>query len=286
MANSDGEIPEYSLRARGASKSSSTPWVLTVVALGLAGGAGWLAWDTHGKSSSLTEKATAADSRAVAAESKQKELQAKLDAVQADRDALATAKEDLSKSVASKDEELAKLKGTYDQLQDKLKSELKSGEISLSADGGKLRVGLVDKVLFNSGEAQINKRGDNVLMRVGAILATISDKQIQVSGHTDQLPIGEKRSAQFPSNWELSVARATNVVRFLQDKAGVPGERLMASGYGEYHPVASNKTSAGRARNRRIEILLTPLLQGKAIARSKLKASAAVVDAKPVKRGK
>jgi chemotaxis protein MotB len=123
-------------------------------------------------------------------------------------------------------------------------------------------------------------------MRVGAILAAINDKQIQVSGHTDQLPIGEKRSAQFPTNWELSVARATNVVRFLQEKANVPGDRLVASGYGEFHPVASNKTSAGRARNRRIEILLTPLLEGKAIAKSKLRASAAVVDAKPAKKSR
>jgi chemotaxis protein MotB len=284
MALSDGEIPEYSLRARGA--SSKTPWVVMLLALAAAGGAGWLAWDTHGKSSGLTEKAQSADTRAVAAESKLKELQGKLDAVQSERDALAAAKDDLSKSVQSKDEELARLKGTYDQLQDKLKSELKSGDVSLSADGGKLRVGLVDKVLFNSGEAQLNKRGEGVLMRLGAILATIADKQIQVSGHTDQTPIGEKRSAQFPTNWELSVARATNVVRFLSEKANVPGERLVASGYGEFHPVASNKSSTGRARNRRIEILLTPLLEGKAIARSKLKASAAVVDAKPAKKSK
>jgi chemotaxis protein MotB len=254
-----------------------------VLALAAAGGVGWLWWDGRGERESLAQKDKALDARAVASEGKQKELQAKLDALQTDRDALAAAKDDLSKSVQSKDEELTRVKGTYDQLQDKLKSELKSGDVSLSSDGGKLRVGLVDKVLFNSGEAQLNKRGEGVLMRLGAILATISDKQIQVSGHTDQTPIGEKRSAQFPTNWELSTARATNVVRFLQEKAGVPGERLVASGYGEFHPVASNKSSTGRARNRRIEILLTPLFEGKAIARSKLKTEAAVAAAKPAK---
>jgi chemotaxis protein MotB len=126
-------------------------------------------------------------------------------------------------------------------------------------------------VLFDSGEAQISKRGEGVLGRVGAVLAQIDDKQIQVSGHTDNQPVvGEKLLAQFPSNWELSAARAINVVRFLSEKAGVPPQRVVASSYGEHHPIASNKTPAGRARNRRIEILLTPLLDPKRIARAKL----------------
>jgi len=137
--------------------------------------------------------------------------------------------------------------------------------------GGKLRVDLVDKVLFDSGEAQISKRGEGVLGRVGAVLAQIDDKQIQVSGHTDnQRVIGEKLLSQFPTNWELSSARAVNVVRFLREKANVPAQRLVASGYADLHPIASNKTPAGRARNRRIEILLTPLLDPKRIALSKL----------------
>ncbi len=131
-------------------------------------------------------------------------------------------------------------------------------------------MGLVDKVLFNSGEATVNKRGESVLMKVGSILAGIADRQILVSGHTDITPIGEKRASQFPSNWELSTARATNVVRFLQEKANVPGERLVASGYGEFHPVASNKSSTGRAKNRRIEILLVPTIAPKAIGKAKL----------------
>jgi len=102
----------------------------------------------------------------------------------------------------------------------------------------------------------------------------MDDKQIQVSGHTDRLPISEKLAPQFPSNWELSTARAINVVRFLSEKANVPPQRLVASGYGEYHPIANNKTAAGRAKNRRIEILLTPSLAPKAIAKGKLTAEA------------
>jgi chemotaxis protein MotB len=119
-----------------------------------------------------------------------------------------------------------------------------------------------------------------VLARVGGVLATMDDKQIQVSGHTDSHPISEKLAPQFPTNWELSTARAVNVVRFLQEKANVPAKNLVATGYGEYHPIASNKSSTGRARNRRIEILLTPSLDPKAIAKSKLRVAEAEAQTK------
>jgi chemotaxis protein MotB len=268
----DGEIPEYSLSPRGSGKKGggAGPWVVTLLALCGAGGAVYFALMQHEKQGELASEVEALRPRATDAEAKVKDLTAKLEAAEAERTQLAAAKDELSKNVASKDEELAKLKSTETELRDKLKSELSSGDISLTEDGGKLRVGLVDKVLFNSGEATINKRGENVLMKVGSILANVADRQILVSGHTDITPIGEKRASQFPTNWELSTARATNVVRFLQEKANVPGERLVASGYGEFHPVASNKTSAGRAKNRRIEILLVPTIAPKAIGKAKL----------------
>jgi chemotaxis protein MotB len=267
----DGEIPEYSLAARGASaKSSKAPWVITLLALLGAGGVTFFALGLHEKKAELQREVDKLGPKANEADAKLKDLTAKLEAAEAERAQLAAAKDELSKDVASKDEELAKLKATETQLKDKLKSELSSGDISLTEDGGKLRVGLVDKVLFNSGEATVNKRGETVLTKVGSILAGIADRQILVSGHTDQTPIGEKRASQFPTNWELSVARATNVVRFLQEKANVPGERLVASGYGEFHPVASNKSSTGRAKNRRIEILLVPTMAPKAIGKAKL----------------
>ncbi|MCU1278490.1 MAG: ytxE [bacterium] len=265
----DGEIPEYSLRPRNV-KPSKAPWVMTLLALCGAGAIGFFALGMHEKKAILEREIEKLQPRAAEAEAKAKDLAAKLEAAEAERTQLAAAKEELSKNVASKDEELTKLKATETQLRDKLKVELSSGDISLTEDGGKLRVGLVDKVLFNSGEAAVNKRGENVLLRVGGILAGIADRQILVSGHTDQTPIGEKRASQFASNWELSAARAINVVRFLQDQAKVPGERLVASGYGEFHPVASNKSSAGRAKNRRIEILLVPTMAPKAIGKSKL----------------
>jgi chemotaxis protein MotB len=142
--------------------------------------------------------------------------------LEADKEDLAAAKADLAKSVEAKEGELNALKGTYDSFQEKMKDEIARGEINLEQTGGKLRVGLVDKVLFDSGEADISKRGEDVLARVAEALVGIPDKQIQVSGHTDRTPINSKLVERYPTNWELSVARATHVVRFLAEKVKVP----------------------------------------------------------------
>jgi chemotaxis protein MotB len=264
--------------ARALKPPSRAPWVLLGLTLSLAGFAGYHAYKEMQKSKGEAQTAQAATEKATAdlaaATVAQKDLTDKVDKLEGEKAALTTAKEDLSKEVEAKSGELAQLKGTYDKLEEKMKDEIAKGDISLSQDGGRLRVGLVDKILFDSGEAAVSKRGEEVLSKVGAVLATIDDKQIQVSGHTDRTPISDKLTGQFATNWELSSARAINVVRFLSEKASVPPERLVASGYGEYHPIASNKTASGRARNRRIEILLTPSLAPKAIAKGKLTAVA------------
>lgn len=261
--------------ARALRPPSRAPFVLVGVMMAAAAFGGYRLFQELQKAKAearaATEKAAADVAAATAA---QKELSDKVEKLEAEKAELVSAKEDLSKEVAAKSGELEQLKGTYDKLEEKMKDEIAKGDISLSQDGGRLRVGLVDKILFDSGEAAVSKRGEEVLARVGAVLATIDDKQIQVSGHTDKTPISGKLAGQFPSNWELSTARATNVVRFLSEKAGVPPQRLVASGYAEYHPIASNKTAAGRARNRRIEILLTPSLAPKAIDKGKLTAVA------------
>jgi Flagellar motor protein len=198
-------------------------------------------------------------------------VQDEKDGLEADKAALTAARDNLARSVEEKSSELATLKSTTDKLREKMKDEIAKGDIQLTESGGKLRVGLVDKILFESGEASVSKRGEGVLARVGAVLAGIEDRQIQVSGHTDNTPISDKLKQQYPTNWELSVARATNVVRFLQDKAAVPADRLVASGSGEYQPIASNRTAAGRAKNRRIELLLTPSLAPRPISKAALK---------------
>jgi chemotaxis protein MotB len=223
--------------------------------------------------------------KSAALEAQKVQLEAEKLGLENDKSELEAAKAELSKSVQLKEGELATLKGTYERFREKMKDEIARGDIRLEQSGGKLRVGLVDKLLFDSGEAEISKRGEQVLLRLGEILAGIPDKQIQVSGHTDRAPITGKLVERYPSNWELSTARATQVVRFLCEKANVPPQRLVASGHGEYQPIASNKTPTGRARNRRIEILLTPMLAPKTIAKSKLRAAAEKTPAKTSDKG-
>lgn len=247
---------------------SPLPWMLLLLVIAAAAFGGSKVVDQR---NAARREADAAARQAETTEAARKQLTLRVNELEAEKTELAAVNEELSRDVEAKEGELAQLKETATKLEDQMKEEIAKGDIRLSETGGKLRVDLVDKILFDSGEAQVSKRGEEVLARVGAVLAQIDDKQIQVSGHTDnQRVVGEKLVVQFPSNWELSAARAINVVRFLAEKAGVPAQRLVASGYGEYHPIASNKTPSGRARNRRIEILLTPLLDPKLIARSKL----------------
>lgn len=254
---------------------SRMPWAMAVA---MAATAGYCAYWGLGERAKWKVRAEAAEGKVreavTAGEALNRQLaamQAEKDALESDKEALVTARDYLAKSVEEKSSELATLKGTTDELKEKMKDEIAKGDIQLTESGGKLRVGLVDKILFDSGEASISKRGEGVLARVGAVLASIEDRQIQVSGHTDNTPISDKLKQQFPTNWELSMARATNVVRFLQEKAGVPAERLVASGYGEYQPIAKNRTAAGRAKNRRIELLLTPSLAPKRMSKTALK---------------
>jgi chemotaxis protein MotB len=152
---------------------------------------------------------------------------------------------------------LAEVQGTYDELVGKLEEEIQRGEVKISELKGKLTVNVVDKILFDSGQAALKPAGVKVLQQIGDILKTAADKDIQVEGHTDNVPIRGTLTQVYPSNWELSTARATTVLHFLQEKVGISGERLSAVGYGEYRPISSNGSAEGRALNRRIQIVLT-----------------------------
>lgn len=217
--------------------------------------------DAEGERASLAAQLEGERAKREAAAAEGEVLKATVGRLERENGELIARKTELSLDVAAKDAELARLKATYDELEQRMQSEIQRGDIKLSQVGGRLQVDLIDKVLFDSGEATISKRGEEVLARVGAVLAEIEDKQILVSGHTDDSPPTAKIADRFPTNWELSVLRASNVVRFLQEKAKVRGNRLVASGHGQYRPVATNATATGRARNRRIEILLIPLIE-------------------------
>jgi chemotaxis protein MotB len=110
--------------------------------------------------------------------------------------------------------------------------------------------------MFDSGEAELKPAGAAVLRKVAGVLAQHPNIKVHVIGHTDNVPIRAAARNRFPSNWELSTARATAAVRFLTETAGVDPRRLGAVGYGEFRPVADNATAEGRARNRRIAIVI------------------------------
>ena len=157
-----------------------------------------------------------------------------------------------------KEDEISRLKGTYETLMADMKEEIEQGQIKITQLADRLSVSMVDKILFPSGEADITPEGLEILDRVGKVLKNTEGKIIRVEGHTDNVPIHPNLQKKFPTNWELSTARATNVVRFLQDKVGIQGTRLQVIGMSEYSPVADNKTPEGRSQNRRIEITLLP----------------------------
>ena len=141
----------------------------------------------------------------------------------------------------------------YDSLVQGLSKEVEKGQLQVRQFKNMLAVDLAEKIFFDSGKAVIKKEGKDVLKKVADALKGYESKIIRVVGHTDNVPLA--KAASFPSNWDLSVARATTVVRFLQD-SGIPPERMVPSGRGEYEPVAPNDTPEGRQKNRRIEIML------------------------------
>lgn len=163
-----------------------------------------------------------------------------------------------SQAIEEKDKAVAELKKTYTNLVDELKDEIKKGEIAVTQLRDKLSLSMVDKILFDSGSADVKKDGKKVLDRVAEILKKVTDKQIRIEGHTDNVKIGPRIAKKFPTNWELSNARATNVVRYLQEK-GVDPKLLSPAGYAEYKPIESNDTEEGKSKNRRIEIVLIPV---------------------------
>ena len=194
-----------------------------------------------------------------AAEARNKELQARSAFLEGQVKDLTQKYQAGQKETEQKEQELARLKSTYEQLVKDLKKEIEAGEIKVTQFRDLLTVNLVEKILFDSGKAEIKPRGLDVLKRVGEILKGPKDKQIRIEGHTDNVPVGPKIVDKFPTNWELSTARATVVARFFQDKVGIPPQRLAPSGFAEYRPVAPNTTPEGKAQNRRIEIILAPL---------------------------
>lgn len=157
--------------------------------------------------------------------------------------------------------ELAKARAEIEQrgkilksLSDHFKALIDAKELSIKVVHGRMVLKLRSKVLFGSGKARLRNYGKQTLKHVAKALKKIKDRHFQVAGHTDNKPI---LKSKFASNWELSAARSVEVVKFLLEQ-GVPGNQLSAAGFAEFQPVARNRSTWGRQRNRRIEITLLP----------------------------
>lgn len=170
-------------------------------------------------------------------------------------------KQMLSEGIAllkkSKEKEVKMVSSTYEDLLAEMKGEIEQGQVAITELKGKLTVDVVDRILFDSGQTEVKPEGLAVLKRVVEILMSVTDKVIRVEGHTDNVPIGGILARKYPTNWELSAARALNVTRYLE-KEGIDPAILSAAAYGEHQPIAKNDTLEGRAKNRRIAIILLP----------------------------
>jgi flagellar motor protein MotB len=157
--------------------------------------------------------------------------------------------------------EVERMKSTYESLIADLKEQIEQQEVTIEQFEQEISVTFVDRILFDFGKATITAEGEEILQKVGETLRGIEDRKIRVVGHTDSRPILPEYHYKFPSNWELSATRASAVVRHFQNEIGVDPRSLEAVGRSFYDPVASNETPEKRAKNRRVEIIIAPMLE-------------------------
>lgn len=171
-------------------------------------------------------------------------------ALQADIDEMRQALAELERRRALAEESLA----SFRDLVSRFQAMIDAGTLRVRVIDGRMVVELATDILFPPGAATLSVDGKNTISEVAKVLASIPDRDFQVAGHTDNVPISTER---FPSNWDLGAARAITVTRLLVD-AGLPAERVSAASYADTMPVSENDTKEGRANNRRIEIVVVP----------------------------
>jgi chemotaxis protein MotB len=173
-------------------------------------------------------------------------------ALEADLQTLKQTKAELLEAKRRTEQEAA---NAQKSLKDEMRAALESRDVTISELQGNLTLNILDRILFDSGQVVIKPEGQEVLKQIGGVLEQVPNRQIHVMGHTDNIPI---HTSNYPSNWELSAARALAAVRFLVDNGGVDPKRIAAVAHGEFQPIANNSTPEGRARNRRITIVVLP----------------------------
>ncbi len=230
------------------SSSSLAPWVLTLALAAGAGGGGYYLYEkyqlTRDSLAQSRAELAVAHRRAAAADARVMEVRAELSRAEgefAQQQQLAKEQKQLAQAKAAEADELAK----------QLETLISSDQGEVTSEDGRIRLQLLDRVLFRSGEAELTARGKLVIGKLGEALNKFPDKQVWVQGHTDTVPIA---TADFASNWELASGRALNVVHYLQDDVGVEPSRMAAVAFSQYRPVSNRH----KFKNRRIEIVLYP----------------------------
>lgn len=158
------------------------------------------------------------------------------------------------KEAAQRKAETEKRLDEFRKLISRFKTLTEAGELSIRMFDGKMVVALPSDVLFASGSAKLSPKGTETVQKVSKLLVSIPDKQFQIEGHTDNVPI---RSSKFPSNWELANARSLNVLKTMLE-SGMPQDRISSAGFADTKPMESNDTTEGKAANRRIDIVVVP----------------------------
>jgi len=153
------------------------------------------------------------------------------------------------------------MKSAYVSILNGLEEEIENREVIINELEEELSVTFVDRVLFQSGKAAVTPKGQEILTKVGQILRHVKSKRIRVEGHTDNKLILPEYQHKFPSNWELSAARAAAVVSYFQNELGFDPSNLEATGHSFYKPIATNETEEGRAQNRRVNIIIAPTFE-------------------------
>ena len=198
----------------------------------------------------------------------QKALESELEKLGVDRKKLSEQYQEAQNSLEAKQRLIAEMNARAAQAQQRLdilknmlgkfKSMIETGKLKVKVKNNKMVLELPSAILFESGKADLSKDGQATLSQVASVLATITSREFQVAGHTDNVPLTSK--SRFRTNWELSTARAVAVVTFMQ-KSGVTPTSLSAAGYSEYQPSMGNDTEDHKAMNRRIEITLMPNIE-------------------------
>lgn len=215
--------------------------------------------------SKYVELETSSNATQAQLEEDKKGLQAQIDKLQSENKGLLESIEGLKlelkqekMAIQQKEEKISEIDRTRQEIETSLKKQILQKDIKIEEFEGKLKVTFVDKILFDSGSVTIKQIGQEVLLRLADSFRDNEAQNIVIEGHTDDVQIGSVLQERFPTNWELSTARATAVVRFFQEKGDIEPERLTASGFSFYRPVDLNETEEGRKQNRRIEIILVP----------------------------